>query len=294
MPLAINVDKEVVNARFAPKPKPLHFTQPGLSPINTLFSKSDLLGGILTLSSLREPLMPPIAMAERAQLARTGDPLASIPQNMREAMRKAIKGLINGYASTTKQALRTDASDGIDQARIVHVPSAKISRAEFVPLALQSDGSVDILTKPDNPVILDEIKTWSGKQELPSQGRLVPAIVHLHPLVPLERETSSVRMQSPSEQAGGNATKPSNSLTEVQQTATAPSIVSPTVPVDHPEPKPDVPDASKTSVPIQAESTAPAYQEAPASAPSAITQIPPAPPDASSVTDAAVRSEIKP
>lgn len=155
--------------------------------IQRLYSRSELLGGVLTLRDLVEPLMPPIARAERAQWSRSGDPLAPLPQMWREPMRRALNSLVNdgGESSEAKIADRPKGNLLIDSARFVHVPSSKIRRASQVPLALQADGTVDIFNQPDDPAVIDEINRWSVRQKLPAKGKISPAVVHLHPMEPL-------------------------------------------------------------------------------------------------------------
>jgi hypothetical protein len=155
--------------------------------IQRLYSRSELLGGVLTLRDLVEPLMPPIARAERAQWSRSGDPLAPLPQIWREPMRRALNSLVNdgGGSTEAKIANRPEGNLLIDSARFVHVPSTKIRRASEVPLALQADGTVDILNRPDDPAVIDEINRWSVRQKLPAKGKISPAVVHLHPMDPL-------------------------------------------------------------------------------------------------------------
>lgn len=155
--------------------------------LKRLYSRADLLGGTLTLRDLDEPDMPPIARAERAQWVRSGDPLAPIPQIWRESMRKALHSLtFKGQQNAEKVDQSPAEYLSIDTARIVHVPSKRLKRAADVPLALQSDGSVDILNNPDDPAVVEEINNWSASQKPPSKGRMTPAVVHLHPLSPVE------------------------------------------------------------------------------------------------------------
>jgi len=151
--------------------------------IKRLYNRADLLGGTLTLENLNEPEMPPIARAERVQWSRSGDPLAPIPQVWRESMRKALHNLAfkSGQESKLDGKISSE-SLRIDTARIVHVPSRRVKQSTDVPLAIQSDGSVDILNRPDDPAVLEEIKSWSASQRPPSSGRMTPAVVHLHPL----------------------------------------------------------------------------------------------------------------
>jgi hypothetical protein len=169
--------------------------------IKKIFTNADLLGGSLTLDNINEPEMPSIARAEMAKLARSGDPLAVIPSQWRESMRKALSSLkFNSQVEDTHSISTTKGASTVllEPARIVHVSSQKIKRQIQVPLALQSDGTVDILNQPDDPGVVDEIKSWSNKQQLPAQGRMFPAIVHFHPLVESETNPQSLEKFSQS------------------------------------------------------------------------------------------------
>jgi len=172
---------------------------PSANFIQKLYSRSELLGGTVTLQDLSEPLMPPLARAERAQWSRSGDPLAPLPQMWREPMRKALQSLAQegGPAKADTSGGRQEVSK-LDPARFVHVPSSKIRQASEVPLALQADGTVDILNQPDDPAVIDEINRWSAKQKLPAKGTLSPAVVHLHPMQPVDigRSTSETTTSS--------------------------------------------------------------------------------------------------
>jgi hypothetical protein len=154
-----------------------------LNLLERLYTRSDLLGGSLTLADINEPQMPPVARAEKAQALRMGDPLATIPSNLREPMRRALQSLSENLKPTSgSPTAKTIGSISVEQARVIHIPSARIKRFSEVPLALQSDGTVDILNKPEDPDVVEEIKSWSSKQQLPNKGSMAPAVVHLHPL----------------------------------------------------------------------------------------------------------------
>jgi hypothetical protein len=151
-----------------------------------LYSRSELLGGTLTLQDLSEPIMPPLARAERAQWSRSGDPLAPLPEIWREPMRRALNALAkDALTANVDRSSVPKESLSLNSARFVHIPSSRILQASEIPLALQADGSVDILNKPDDPVVIDEIRRWSAKQRLPEKGKISPAVVHLHPMEPL-------------------------------------------------------------------------------------------------------------
>jgi hypothetical protein len=141
------------------------------------FSRSELLGGVLTMEDLGAPAMPPVARAERARWANSGDPLAPLPNDLREPMRKAIRTL---PAPTPTKTAR------LQQGRVIYVPSTRVSKPTQVPLALQADGTVDVLSHPDDPAVIEDIKEWSSRQTAPAAGSVTPAVVHLQP-IPAEK-----------------------------------------------------------------------------------------------------------
>ena len=139
------------------------------------FRPSELLGGPLGLADLQAASMPGLAQAERARWAASGDPMAPLPGPWREAMRQAIRQLPASAGSSGKPAQ-------VSMARVVHVPSSRVRSAAEVPVALQPDGSVDILSQPGEAGVVEEIRSWSSQQQPPPQGQVSPAVVHLHPM----------------------------------------------------------------------------------------------------------------
>ncbi len=137
------------------------------SPVLRQFSASELLGGPLTLQQPSQEPMSPLARAEQARLAQTGDPLAPVPSRWREPMRRELRGL--GAAR-------------LSQARVVHVPSERITRTVVLPLAIQSDGSIDALVAKDPAVSDRDLRDWASRQATPARGSVQPVVLHLHPL----------------------------------------------------------------------------------------------------------------
>ncbi|MGA0889314.1 MAG: hypothetical protein ACO3S0_15450, partial [bacterium] len=181
--VALNSSSQIKNRQKTESIKSQGTKSSSADLLRRLYSLSDLLGGSLTLGDMDEPLMPPVARAERAQSKRSSDPLATIPQIWREPMRKALKNLSDSFKPVTVAGVSKPPSPiVVDQARVIHVPSARVKRFSEVPLALQSDGTVDILNSPDDPEVVEEIKSWSSKQQLPEKGRMAPAVIQLHPL----------------------------------------------------------------------------------------------------------------
>jgi hypothetical protein len=106
-------------------------------------------------------------------------------------MRRALTALAkDGLTTNVDRSVGSQERLSLDSARFVHIPSSRIHQASEIPLALQADGSVDILNKPEDPVVIDEIRRWSAKQRLPEKGKISPAVVHLHPMEPLNRGLS--------------------------------------------------------------------------------------------------------
>jgi hypothetical protein len=137
------------------------------------YSRAELLGGPITLADLNdEGTVPSLALAEQGRRALSADPFAALPEGWREPMRRALLALPAPDGSTPR----------IEKARHVSVPSRRISAPTEVPLALQSDGSIDILSRPKEPAVIEEIRDWSASQRPPSAGGVAPALVHLHPV----------------------------------------------------------------------------------------------------------------
>ena len=180
-------------AGVSPQQESAHRTQSAIltpslptspTPLNSSLTGSDLLGGTLTLSDLDSPSMPPLARAENASWDRIGDPMAPLPVNWRDPVRDALNALPN-------------AARHVARARVVHVPSTRVTESTTVPLAIQSDGSIDILSQPDSPEVVNEIASWSNRQGRPNQNTVVPALVYLSPL-PDDPKPLSIDSQSTS------------------------------------------------------------------------------------------------
>ena len=137
------------------------------SPVLRQFSGSELLGGTLTLRQSNQEAMSPLARAEQARLAQTADPLAPVPARWREPMRRELHQLGAARLST---------------ARVVHVPSERITHTVVLPLAMQHDGSIDALVAKDPAVSDRDLSDWASRQATPAQGSVQPVVLHLHPL----------------------------------------------------------------------------------------------------------------
>ncbi len=164
----------------------------GLGSANPLlqrnFSNSELLGGVLTIQDLGSPAMPPVARAERARWASSGDPMAPLPQSLREPMRQAIRTL--PAPTPTKTAK-------LQQGRVIYVPSTRVSKPTQVPLAVQADGTVDVLSQTDDPAVIEDIKEWSSRQPAQVPGTVTPTIVNLQPIPTEDSSTPAPAKVSP-------------------------------------------------------------------------------------------------
>ena len=151
------------------------------SPVLRQFSGSELLGGTLTLRQSNQEAMSPLARAEQARLAQTADPLAPVPARWREPMRRELHQLGAARLST---------------ARVVHVPSERITHTVVLPLAMQHDGSIDALVAKDPAVSDRDLSDWASRQATPAQGSVQPVVLHLHPL-PKSAVTAKATLPAP-------------------------------------------------------------------------------------------------
>lgn len=151
------------------------------------FTGSDLLGGTLALRDLERPANHPMAQAERARALRTGDPFSPLPTGYRQPLRLAVDTL-------QRQASQPQR---IEPARLVQLPSRHLQRPVSVPVVLQSDGSVDILSRPDDARVLDDIRQWSARQSPPQKGSVEPAVVQVGPIPTTQPSHSVVAPQPP-------------------------------------------------------------------------------------------------
>jgi len=153
---------------------PLRFEplQPPAGLLSSRFTNAELLGGPLSLSDLRRPSAPALALAEQARWSRSGDPLAPLPGNWREPIRRAILALPAPQGSVAT----------IREARVLHIPSSRVQKPTTVPLAVQADGSVDILGSGDQPGVVDEVRHWSRHQASRNGRGISATLLHLEPL----------------------------------------------------------------------------------------------------------------
>ena len=156
-------------------------------------------------------------------------------------MRRALHGLATSKGVATS----------VTAARVVHVPSLRVRQSTPVPLAVQPDGSVDILTKPDNPVVVDEIRQWTSRQPTSGQAGVTAAVVHLEPLPEAPREPQAAPTQT-STAALIQAPVATNSRPAAAEPAIAPSpppVAAAPAPEVAAPPTPAAPPSASSAIP---------------------------------------------
>ncbi len=132
--------------------------------------------GLVLRASPRQSSPSPLALAQPQRPAApdvdVNDPLAPLPSAWREPMRRALQQLPTAQG---KQPALT-------AARVIYIPSTRISAPTTVPLAIQPDGSVDIFSLPKDAMVMEEVRNWSNRQPQRSKGRITPVVVHLSPI----------------------------------------------------------------------------------------------------------------
>ena len=114
--------------------------------------------------------------------------MAPLPKSLREPMRQAIRTL--PAPTSTKTAK-------LQQGRVIYVPSTRVSKPTQVPLAVQADGTVDVLSQPDDPAVIEDIKEWSSRQPAQAPGTVTPTIVNLQPIPAEDSSTPAPAKVSP-------------------------------------------------------------------------------------------------
>jgi hypothetical protein len=99
----------------------------------------------------------------------------------------------------------TKGSASLQAARVIYVPSERISAPATVPLAIQPDGSLDIFSRPADPLVIEELRNWSNRQPQAAKGTIAPVVIHLSPIPnattamvsPPSSAASQLRISSP-------------------------------------------------------------------------------------------------
>lgn len=145
-------------------------------------SGAELLGGVIDLDSLNEPLMPPAVLVERARFNAGDNPFLALSPNWRSYFRKKL-------AAITSDINLAPASQW-------HQPVVGLCKAELVPLLLKQGATPLVLQKPKNPLASAALIEWIKVAPLVLDNRMQPLLLHLDPL-PLRQDRK---------QAGANCT----------------------------------------------------------------------------------------
>lgn len=163
-----SLDSARHTATHAPKQRVATFSASGSLPFALSAPRSPL-----SVPSLRQPPgSSMLALATRSSSNSVEDPLAALPSAWREPMRRALQQL----------PAATKGSASLQAARVIYVPSERISAPATVPLAIQPDGSLDIFSRPADPLVIEELRNWSNRQPQAAKGKIAPVVIHLSPI----------------------------------------------------------------------------------------------------------------
>jgi len=123
-----------------------------------------LLGGPLTLASLREKPMVPAARLEQTLRARSADRLSAVPLHWRPTMEALIQG-----------------KHQVMPAEVVRLPAPHLKEPEEYPMAVQADGVAETPVNP-SPPSRQALERWAERQSPTPQGTVRPVVVVLEPL----------------------------------------------------------------------------------------------------------------
>lgn len=123
------------------------------------------LGGPITLKSLREPMMPIAARAERLQQRQSGDPLAALPRHWRDSVRQELP-----------------VSASVSTAAVVHLPVPALKRRQEVPVIVNEHGEGEALVAPEDPRVRRAVEGWATRQAAAGPGTVQVYVVAAEPL----------------------------------------------------------------------------------------------------------------
>lgn len=126
---------------------------------------SVLLGGPLSLNSLREKLMVPAARTEQAQREAAADRLKGLPLRWHRALRLLTLG--------SRQLL---------PAEVVRLPAPYLQQPEEIPLAMTGDGLAETTVRPSSPRSKLALERWAARQARVPDGQVRPVLVVLEPM----------------------------------------------------------------------------------------------------------------
>lgn len=123
------------------------------------------LGGPITLKSLKEPLMPIAARAERLQQQRSGDSLAALPKHWRDSLKRELP-----------------ASMSVSEAAVVRLPVSALKQRQEVPVIVNERGEGEALVEPGDLSVRQAVEGWAARQSAATPGTVNVYVVAAEPL----------------------------------------------------------------------------------------------------------------
>lgn len=123
------------------------------------------LGGPITLKSLKEPLMPIAARAERLQQRQSGDSLAALPRHWRDSVREELP-----------------ASASVSTAAVVRLPVPALKQRQEVPVIVNERGEGEALVSPEDPRVRRAVEGWAARQHASGPGTVQVYVIAAEPL----------------------------------------------------------------------------------------------------------------
>lgn len=147
-----------------------------------------------------------LALAKQSVASTIEDPLAPLPTAWREPMRRALQQL----------PMAKKGAPSLQPARVIYVPSERLTAPATVPLAIQPDGSLDIFSRPADPQVLEELRNWSKHQPRATKSGISPVVIHLTPIPkattamisPPSSAATALRTATPSFRPGSSPSAP--------------------------------------------------------------------------------------
>jgi hypothetical protein len=134
------------------------------------------LGDVLTLNSMREPSMLPMARAELILQRHSSDPLVALPHSIRRPFRAVVARF----------------PEEILPARVVVLPVEHQHSEVLLPLLRFASGAVDIYADPVSSPVVAAIERWLSTQDPPPRGHLQPLLLKLVPM----RELNTLTLET--------------------------------------------------------------------------------------------------
>lgn len=129
-------------------------------------SGAEALGGVLSLDSLNEPVMPPAALVERSRWQASANPLLSLPSEWRSFFRKALGSAISELAPAVQW----------------HQPVAGLCERELIPVLLRPNANPVTLRQPKNSLAQAAHGQWLQEAPQPPPGQQQALLLHLDPI----------------------------------------------------------------------------------------------------------------